>query len=404
MNAESTVLEHGGVEDVSCDGPVDEVIDGGVTDGSAIDESAFDDVHRLLADGERLGSEGHHDEAVAAFRSARDLARTIGDAPMVAHADDRLGAAHWEAGRLREAEHHLRAALAVHESGSDHERLSWARYRLGWLLAATPGSEPRRQEALDLLGSARSMAADHDDRHRVASCDEKAAWVMAARRDHAEAVALLHRVVAVFEAVGATADARVARANLGVQLIAVGSVDEAEFHLRRAWSDGRRAGDVDPGVASRLARLLADAGRPEEALAVLDESATTIGVAGAAERAAHHLARARACNVAQLRVASREAAEAAVVALRGARLPGLHAEALEFIARCHEADAEGLDGVEAARQTDRARVLLGEAVALYLVADQTDDARRVARDLVPSPPVADDETHEMPPLSTGVYL
>ena len=398
MSAGSTILgpEHGTADVVET-----ELRSDGDADG---DHEPVEEIHRLLDDGERLGREGRLEEAATAFRSARDLARSIGDASTVAHAEDRLGAAAWEAGRLREAEQHLRAALAVHESGSDHERLSWARYRLGWLLAADPSSERRRQEAIDLLGAARTIAADHDDRHRVASCDEKAAWVMAARGDHAEAVGLLHKVVTVFEAVGAAGDARVARANLAVQLIAVGSFDDAESHLRRAWSDGRRAGDIDAGVATRLARLLADAGRPEEAFAVLDESATTIWRAGAAERAAHHLARARACNVAQLRVASREAAEAALVALRGARLPGLHAEALEFIARCHEADAEAADGDEAARQSDRARVLLGEAVALYLVADQPDDARRVARDLVPAPPAVDDGDPDSPVLGIGVYL
>jgi tetratricopeptide (TPR) repeat protein len=383
-----------------------EMIDTEMIDTEMIDtdSSDVDAMHQHLDEGERHGSAGRLDEAMTAFTTARDIARSLGDAVTAAHADDRLAAALWEAGRLREAERHLRAALAVHEAGSDAERLSWARYRLGWLLAASTVSDHRRQEALDLLGAARTVAADHDDRHRVASCDEKAAWVMADRGDHAEAVSLLHKVVAVFEALGAEADARTARANLGVQLVAVGALEEAEFQLRRAWNDGRRVGHPDPGVASRLARLLADAGDPEGALAVLDESATVVERAGAAERAAHHLARARACNVAQLRVASREAADAALVSLRGARLPGLHAEALEFRARCHEADAEARDGEEATRLTDRARAMLGESVALYLVADQLADARRVARDLVPAPPDEEDDQIEHVPLPTGVYL
>ncbi|MEY2974680.1 MAG: hypothetical protein RIR49_1100 [Actinomycetota bacterium] len=381
-----------------------EMIDTGTDLPGTSDAAAVDALHDHLDEGERHGSAGRLDEATAAFTSARDMARSLGDAVTAAHAEDRIAAALWEAGRLREAERHLRAALAVHEAGPDSERLSWARYRLGWLLAVSAETERRRQEALDLLGAARTVAADHDDRHRVAACDEKAAWVMADRGDHAEAVSLLQKVVAVFEALGAEADACTARANLGVQLVAVGALDEAEFQLRRAWNDGRRAGRIDPGAASRLGRLLADAGRPEEALAVLDESRVAVERTGAGERAAHHLARARACNVAQLRIASREAADAALVALRGARLPGLHAEALEFMARCHEADAESCEGEEAMRLTDRARAMLGESVALYLVADQLADARRVARDLVPAPPDEDDEPVEQVPLATGVYL
>ncbi len=162
--------------------------------------------------------------------------------------------------------------------------------------------------------------------------------------------------------------------------------------------------DSDPGVGTRLARLLADSGRPEEALAVLDEAATAIERAGRSEQAAHHLARARACNVAQLRVAAREAAEEALSCLRGALLPGLHAEALEHLARCAEADAVAVDGDEAAALRDRARALLGESISLYLVADQPADARRLAADLVPRPPSADDEAAEGPVLTTGVYL
>jgi tetratricopeptide (TPR) repeat protein len=388
------------VEATACD---DETIHGDAVADEQVDEQVLA-LHRLFSEGEDLGAEGQHAEAADRFRSAREVARALGDAMSAAHADDRIAAALWEIGRLRDAETHLRAALAVHDSGSDSERSSWARFRLGWLLAVDPSTEARRQEALELLGAARSTAADNEDRHRVASCDEKAAWVLAARGDLSDAISVLHKSVAVFDAIGADADCRVARANLAVQLIAAGMLDDAEFQLREAWSSGRKAGDSDPGVATRLARLLADSGRPEEALAVLDEAATAIERAGRSEQAAHHLARARACNVAQLRVAAREAAEEALSCLRGALLPGLHAEALEHLARCAEADAVAVDGDEAAALRDRARALLGESISLYLVADQPADARRLAADLVPRPPSADDEAAEGPVLTTGVYL
>ena len=362
------------------------------------------ELDELLAAGERFGSNGHPDEAAEAFRSARALAREAGDPALVAHTEDRIAASLWEAGRLREAERHLRAALAIHDAGPDLERIGWARYRLGWLLAAEARSENRRSEALELLSSARSMAAEHDDRHRVASCDEKAAWVLAARGDYAEAVALLRKVVTVFQAVGAESDARMARANLAVQLIAIGDLEEAEFHLRAVWTANRDSGSHDPGVATRLARLLADSGRPEEALAVLDESMVAVQRAGRAELAAHHLTRARACNVAQLRVAAREAAEEAIVTLRGALLPGLHAEALEFLARCVEAEAGSGDAGDDDLHRRHADALLGEAMALYLVADQPSEARRLAYDLVPSPPSDEDAEPERLELPTGVYL
>jgi tetratricopeptide (TPR) repeat protein len=258
------------VEATACD---DETIHGDAVADEQVDEQVLA-LHRLFSEGEDLGAEGQHAEAADRFRSAREVARALGDAMSAAHADDRIAAALWEIGRLRDAETHLRAALAVHDSGS----------------------------------------------------------VLAARGDLSDAISVLHKSVAVFDAIGADADCRVARANLAVQLIAAGMLDDAEFQLREAWSSGRKAGDSDPGVGTRLARLLADSGRPEEALAVLDEAATAIERAGRSEQAAHHLARARACNVAQLRVAAREAAEEALSCLRGALLPGLHAEALEHLA------------------------------------------------------------------------
>ena len=373
-----------------------------VVDVVAVDEA--DVVDELLTRGERLGADGRQEDAAEAFREARAVARSAGDAPLVAHTEDRIAASLWDAGRLAAAERHLRTALAIHESGSDGERIGWARYRLGWLLASEARGEARRSEALELLSSARSLAAECDDRHRVASCDEKAAWVLAARGDHAESVSVLHKVVAVFTAIGAEHDAQMARANLAVQLLALGDLEQAEFHLRAVWVANRDAGVHDAGVSTRLARLLADSGRPEEALAILDESAVEARRSAKGELAAHHLTRARACNVAQLRVAAREAAEEAIVTLRGALLPGLHAEALEFLARCVEADVGADDSVEAEQNRRHADALLGEAMALYLVADQPAEARRLAQDLVPTPPSAEDEEPAHPALATGVYL
>lgn len=376
-----------------------------VADVDVDEDDIDDDIHYLLTEGERLGSEGLHVDAAEQFRRARTIGRDHGRVELVAHCEDRIAAALWESGRMRDAERHLRTALALHESGPDPERVSWARYRLGWLLASDPSTDGRRHEALELLGQARSTAAEHGDRHRSASCDEKAAWVLASRGDHAEAVGVLHKVVAVFTALGDEHDARVARANLAVQLLAVGSIDDAEHHLRTAWTAGRDSDDADPGVATRLARLLADSGRPEEALAVLDESKSAVARAGRGELAAHHLARARACNVAQLRVAAKEAAELAIVTLRGALLPGLHAEALEFLARCAEAEADAATGTDEDQHRDHAHALLGEAMALYLVADQPSEARRLAHDLVPSPPSDDEALPDATPvLGTGVYL
>lgn len=409
----SDVLTDPGTCSADADGEVVVDLDAAIADDEsdatpdtdAVEDDLDDDIHHLLSEGERLGSDGLHADAAEQFRRARTIGREHGRVELVAHCEDRIAAALWESGRMRDAERHLRTALALHESGPDTERVSWARYRLGWLLASEPSTDGRRHEALELLGQARSTAAEHGDRHRAAACDEKAAWVLASRGDHAEAVGVLHKVVAVFTALGEEHDARVARANLAVQLLAVGSIDDAEHHLRLAWTGGRDAGDADPGVATRLARLLADSGRPEEALAVLDEAQVAVARAGRGELAAHHLARARACNVAQLRVAAKEAAEQAMVTLRGALLPGLHAEALEFLARCAEAEADAATGPDEAQHRDHAHALLGEAMALYLVADQPSEARRLAHDLVPSPPSDDDgEPDTTPALGTGVYL
>ena len=107
------------------------------------------------------------------------------------------------------------------------------------------------------------------------------------------------------------------------------------------------------------------------------------------------LARAAAFNALSMVQPTREAAEKALEHLDQAKLPKLHAEVLEFLGRCAAYDGD----------TQKSEALLGKAIALYLVADSEDDARRLAVEIQPPLPKRDATTPATPPkLATGQYL
>ena len=69
------------------------------------------------------------------------------------------------------------------------------------------------------------------------------------------------------------------------------------------------------------------------------------------------------------------------------------------------ADEADQCGPEAAELRQRSGVILGEALALYVFADEMASASRLAGAMIPSPPSdADDLDPDPTPVSTGVYL
>jgi len=353
-------------------------------------------VRQWFDKGHQAGSAGDRNAAIEAFDTAREIARGIGDATLVARCDDGLAAAHWELGRIDLAEESLRSALAVWNATSDIAATAWAQYRLGWCLAADQYTEVRGEEALDLLGKARKTAQANDDVRLVANCDEKAAWVLAARGEVDRAIALLRTVVDVFEALGDEYATLVASTNLAHHLLARKQHAEAEFLLRQAVeAEGDHTRHVRLGAASRLAKVLCRTGRADEALRLLDGVAADVDADDRTEAPRYHLARAAVFQALSTRLATQEAAQTALDLLDRALLPAFHAEALEYLAWVAKTGG----------QRTEAEALYAQAMALYLLSDDEEEALRVAGEVVPEPPRRSaGTTGTAQPLATGLYL
>jgi tetratricopeptide (TPR) repeat protein len=349
----------------------------------------------LMQAGHRAGAASDRTAALEAFERARELARAEGDAMLVARCEDGIAAAHWELGRLDVAEQYLRSALAVWNATSDVARTAWAQYRLGWCLAADQYTEPRGAEALDLLGKARATAQATDDVRLAANCDEKAAWVLAARGDTDRSIALLRTVVDVFDSAGDDYARLVATTNLAHHLMDRHQMAEAEFLLRQAvQAEGDHTRHVRLGATSRLAKLLCRTGRADEALRLLDDVAGDVDADDRTEAPRYHLSRAAVFQALTTRQATKEAAETALDLLDRTLLPAFHAEALEYLAWVAKVDG----------QRTQAESLYAQAMALYLLNDDHDDAMRVAGEVLPEPPRRNPPASSQAPLPTGLYL
>lgn len=357
--------------------------------------------------GEWLGVHGRLDAARDAFEHARDLARQEHDLDRVAVATDRLASALWDAGRMNDAEGHLRDVMNIADSMGDDTMLTTARWRLGVLLAARDDADVS-EEAIELLSRARSSAQANGDAHLAAECDDAAAAALRARGDHPAAIAALHRAISVMEAAGSLDIVARLRANLATSLIATGSARDAEAALLAARDnarDGHRRGLTS--IVTRLAVVWCSMGKADEALAELDVVDPTDMPTNRAERARFHLARAQAYNHLGLRAGAREAALDAIDSLRGAMLPVEHALALEHLGECASIE-DATDYSDpmgsGTSNSEGGRLFLGEALALYVIAGRDDDARRVAARIAPRPPQdsQDESIHDDTP--TGLYL
>jgi tetratricopeptide (TPR) repeat protein len=108
-------------------------------------------------------------QAVAYINEARDLFREIGDEPGVGRCEWALANVAWGNGRLAEAMHHGKQALAVFESIDDRFMVGWTSYTLGlgelsWHAADRAASEhlenARRwlREALEIFAEAQDVS------------------------------------------------------------------------------------------------------------------------------------------------------------------------------------------------------------------------------------------------------
>jgi tetratricopeptide (TPR) repeat protein len=368
---------------------------------------ARDDFAAAMRCGEWLGALSRPDAARDMFEHARDLAREQQNLHQVAAATDRIASALWDAGRLHDAETHLRDVVHIADSCGDDDTLMTARWRLGSILASRDDAD-LADEALELLSRSRAAAQACGNALLAAECDDAAATVLQARNDHPAAIAALHRAVSVMEAADDRATAARLRANLSTSLIATGSAREAEAQLLTARDLARDADAAAvASIIARLAVLWCSLGKADEAIAELDTIEDHMMPTGRGEQARVHLARAQAYNHLGLRAGARDAATAAIDSLRGAVLPVEHAMALEHLGECASID----DATESSNidpdlvgAHHQGRIHFGEALALYVIAGRDDDARRVAGRLAPTPPQLSDEPSTCDDTPTGLYL
>lgn len=353
--------------------------------------------HVNLEIGEVLGGSGDRESSLEHFSSAREAARSIPRADLVGRAEDRLAAAEWELGRMRNAERHLRTALDIALAIGKPEGIGYAKFRLGWKIADDLGlSDSRRDEALDLLSASKSYAQESEDLSTVAACDEKAAWVMGDRGEYGRAIGLLSAAISVFEAIGESHNALIARANLARYREDAGDFEGCIRGLRSVIRDATEINDryLLAASSTRLAKRLLKIGEEQEACELLDQCESYFDSNdNKVEGVRFLLARASAYNRLGLLEATRETAQLVLDSLERTALPSFHAEALEYLADCALADGD----------KTKAESLFGQSVALYLIDDELDEAIRVANRILPPP---GEKISEMvpPKLQTGLYL
>lgn len=348
----------------------------------------------LLEKGEIEGATGNREAALSCFVTARDMARRARNPWQVAKADDRIAAAHWELGRVEVAERHLRDALAIWEADGDPGELAWARYRLAWCIANDVRTNDRANETLNLLDRARATAQANGNLRLVADCDHQASAVFEDRGEFERAVSLLRSAATVYDALGEDDLVATARVNLAEKLILLGFRLDGEELLRGVVASQTAGSNARTGAASRLARCLVRSNRSDEALRVLDDVDQLVDHDNRLEATRYLLARAATYNALNMVQATEEAAKHALANLEGTDLPTLHAEALEFLARC--ADFHG--------DRARAEALLGQAVALFLVSGDEQRARELAGEIAPPPPDRDPTDEREVEAFTGQYL
>lgn len=353
--------------------------------------------HVNLEIGGILGGSGDRESSIEHFSSAREAARSIPRADLVARAEDRLAAAEWELGRLRNAERHLRTALDIALAIGEPEGIGYAKFRLGWKIADDLGSsDSRRDEALELLSASKSHAQENDDLSTVAACDEKAAWVMGDRGEYGRAIGLLSAAISVFEAIGESHNALIARANLARYREDSGDFDGCIRGLRSVIRDANEINDsyLLATCSTRLAKRLLKIGEEKEACDLLDQCESFFeSNDNKIEGVRFLLVRASAYNHLGLLEATRETAQLVLDSLERTALPSFHAEALEYLADCALADGD----------KTKAESLFGQSVALYLIDDELEEAMRVANRILPSP--GEKISELVPPkLQTGLYL
>lgn len=353
----------------------------------------------LLRCGDLYVSTNRRKSAVDYYKDAREIFRSFADHRGVAHALVCLGGVLQDLGRSDDAVMQYRESLEICVAVGDASEIAFAKFRLARGLGSSSSAyqSHRVSEALNLLTEANAEFKEEENLKMMAECDSQAAMLLAAKDGPSKAIPIFERAATLFNAVGAEESLLTAQANLATEYWRIGDVSRAENVWKVVIENAEKFGNqFSEAVATiSMVRKLIKTGRLDESARMLDGVAEIAISDVPVWRAQYWLARAELFQGYKSLVQTKEAVREAYAALNETMLPEEHAEVLEILAWCADADGE----------TEKAGRLRGEALALYTKSGEIDDAYRVATEIKPAAPTENrQEEEDSIPLYTGVYL
>ena len=196
---------------------------------------------------------GHTDDLVATHLVALRCALRSQDWRAEAITRKFLASGYDQAGRLVEAEEHLRAVLAYDVAGEDRAREANTQY----LLAGVIHRLGRYTEAMDYLHRSNNLRGEVGDEVGVGYGYTMLGEICTTLGRLDEALEWNQRGLEICRRLGQPYTTAIAHGHLGASLLALGRLDEAEHHLRRSLEIKRSAGAVvgESGVVNDLAVL-----------------------------------------------------------------------------------------------------------------------------------------------------
>jgi transcriptional regulator with GAF, ATPase, and Fis domain len=192
---------------------------------------------------------GDFQTALAPLREARDTARLLGDARVLAGISARFADAFTELGQYRRGRQYARHAYRVLRDTDDHRTVGQAGVRLG-ICCARLG---RMSEAIEWLQNAAATFRRIDDADGLVSALNNLGIVYKNLRDWREATRFLEQALRLDEKEGLFSRMRAHHQNLGLIRYRLGQWDLAEEDFRQSLRIARETGHQQGEAAAYLA-------------------------------------------------------------------------------------------------------------------------------------------------------
>jgi tetratricopeptide (TPR) repeat protein len=331
--------------------------------------------------GEMLGGKSRQKEALSAFKEALEHFQEANDIFGTVRANDRIAAALIDLGEMTEAVDRLKEALALADYMELGARVAYQKYRLGWTYVLMN----RYAEAIPLLEEAAAAQKEVGNFAASAESDLQRGHALRGLGRGEEALELYKTVRAVFQGVNQKSMVANTDLTIGYYLSTQDKLLEAEHPLLSALSIGNELNDLWLQRVARihLAELYLEREQPAEALAMLSKYEADDWAQDTYRKACYISAKAKALvqlgNISEGRELARQ-----VIDLHATQtMPQEAAEAYELLV----VTGDGEDPAELDRLT-------AMAIANYLAADETAEAVRLSKRMLP-------KRGEAPYLSRG---